>query len=334
MGLRFFFNFYFSVKRGRRTYRKLPNMNLLRAKPLSRASLPWRRIQRGVTYEAAYHESLNSRNKFWGDAAKGITWSTPYVNVFDGSNSPFQRWFVGGELNTCFNAVDRHVEKGLGSNVALIHDSPVTNSKSTLTYNDLKDRVMKVAGVLKKLGVKRGDTVIIYLPMIPEAVIAMLACARIGAIHSVVFGGFAAPELAVRIKDCKPNVILCSSCGIEGDKIIQYKPLVDEAIQLASLVYSVSHCVVLQRQQFVGSINHERDHDWQELEKNAIPVTACEPMRSEDPLYILYTSGTTGERHPTVKLIACNPCVINYSQAAQKAWFGILEGMQWHCIGQ
>ena len=256
-----------------------------------------RTVRRGIagrSYKDVYRESLDNPETFWHEAAQGIAWSTPYSRVYNGSKSPFENWFVDGELNTCYNAVDRHVDSGRGSSLALIHDSPVTDSISSLTYSELKERVTRVAGVLKDLGVSRGDNVIIYLPMIPEAVIAMLACARIGAVHSVVFGGFAAPELAVRIKHCKAKVVLSTSCGIEGEKIIQYKPLVDEALRQAASEHIVSHTVILQRPQHYCSMNDIRDIDWQTAESNATPVIDCTPMKSNDPLYVLYTSGTTG----------------------------------------
>lgn len=214
--------------------------------------------------------------------------------VFDGSNSPFNRWFVGGELNTCYNALDRHIEAGNGGRTALIYDSPVTNTNSSFSYDQLKDRVMRVAGLLNSLGVRKGDTVVIYMPMVPEALISMLACARLGAIHSVVFGGFAPAELSVRLKDCRPKVVLTASCGIEGQKIIQYKPFVDKAIELTSSVHNVDQVVVLQRPQHRCDLIAGRDLDWMESEARATPYESCVPVKSDDPLYILYTSGTTG----------------------------------------
>ena len=185
-----------------------------------------------MKYDEAFQESLENPESFWGRAAEGIHWDKQWDRVLDQSNSPFVKWFPGAKVNTCYNAVDRHVDGGLGNQIALIYDSPVTNVIRKFTYSELKDRVSKIAGFLKELGVEKGDTVLIYMPMIPEAVLSMLACARLGAVHSVVFGGFAPRELAVRIDDAKPKVILSASCGIEVKRIIPYKPLLDEAIEI------------------------------------------------------------------------------------------------------
>src|SRR6202050_665718 len=198
-------------------------------------------------YTEAFRQSIEDPEGFWGDAIQGIDWYRQPPVVLDKSTRPFYRWFSGGMLNTCFNAVDRHVRDGRGEQPALIHDSPVTGACRTLTYRQLLDQVARFAGVLRGLGTGAGDRVVIYMPMIPEAVIAMLACARIGAVHSVVFGGFAAPELAARIDDAAPRVVVSASCGIEGQRVVPYKPLVDEALQLAHHV--VRHCIVLQRPQ-------------------------------------------------------------------------------------
>ncbi|MDD1647502.1 MAG: propionyl-CoA synthetase, partial [Methanomicrobiales archaeon] len=207
-----------------------------------------------------------------------------------GSRPPFYRWFPGGVLNTCHNALDRHVETGKGDRIALIYDSPVTGTVKTFTYRDLRDRVARCAGGLRDLGVEKGDRVVIYMPMVPEAVTAMLACARIGAIHSVVFGGFAAPELAGRIQDARPKVILSASCGIEVNRVIPYKPLLDRAIEIS--VAKPDRCVILQRNEGPAPLVPGRDLDWSVLE-DASPA-ACVPVSATDPLYILYTSGTTG----------------------------------------
>ena len=228
---------------------------------------------------------------FWGRAAQEVAWKKPYDRVLDSSNPPFYKWFVGGELNTCYNALDLHIEQGRGDQTALIYDSPVTGTIKKFTYTELKGRVSKVAGMLKDLGVEKGSRVIIYLPMIPEATIAMLACARLGAIHSVVFGGFAPKELALRIDDAKPLVVLSASCGIEVKKVIEYKPMLDEAIALSS--HKPEKCVIFQRPQVQAELKPGRDFDWVELEKNAKPAD-CVWVKATDPLYILYTSGTTG----------------------------------------
>ena len=219
-----------------------------------------------------------------------MDWYRPWDRVLDGSRPPFYRWFPGGVLNTCHNALDRHVETGKGDRIALIYDSPVTGMVKTFTYRDLRDRVARCAGGLRDLGVEKGDRVVIYMPMVPEAVTAMLACARIGAIHSVVFGGFAAPELAGRIQDARPKVILSASCGIEVNRVIPYKPLLDRAIEIS--VAKPDRCVILQRNEGPAPLVPGRDLDWSVLE-DASPA-ACVPVSATDPLYILYTSGTTG----------------------------------------
>lgn len=249
-------------------------------------------------YEEAFRESLERPDRFWGKAAEEITWYKRWTSVLDASNPPFDRWFTGGVLNTCYNAVDRHVERGRADQVALIYDSPVTNTVLKFTYAELRARVAKIAGFLKELGVTKGDTVVIYMPMIPEALLAMLACARIGAIHSVVFGGFAPRELAIRIDDAKPKIVLSASCGIEGKKIIPYKPLLDEAIALAT--HKPAQCVIYQRPQVRAELIAERDLDWVSLEDTAQPAE-CVPVAATDPLYILYTSGTTGKPKGVVR---------------------------------
>jgi len=243
------------------------------------------------TYDDAFKMSIEQPEEYWGNIAEDIHWEKRWDKVLDDSNPPFYKWFVGGRLNTCYNAVDRHVEAGHGDQPALIYDSPVTDTVQTFTYSQLRDEVAKVAGSLISMGVKKGDTVIIYMPMIPQAVFSMLACARIGAIHSVVFGGFAPNELAIRIDDAKPKVIVSASCGIEGKKIIEYKPLLDKAIELASK--KPEKCIIYQRPQVNASMVEGRDMDWNDLVGSANPAD-CVPVESTDPLYILYTSGTTG----------------------------------------
>ncbi|HEY6796854.1 MAG TPA: propionyl-CoA synthetase [Kineosporiaceae bacterium] len=244
-------------------------------------------------YVTAYERSIADPTGFWGEAAEAIDWIRPPERVLDDDTPPFYRWFAGGVLNTAYNALDRHVIAGRGDQPAIHYDSPVTGSRRTLTYAQLLEQVARFAGVLRALGVGMGDRVVIYLPMVPEAAIAMLACARIGAVHSVVFGGFAPAELAVRIDDAKPKVIVSASCGIEPTRTIPYKPLLDRAIELAT--HTPERCVILQRPQVVAELG-ERDVDWATvMASDAVEPAEAVPVRATDPLYILYTSGTTGK---------------------------------------
>lgn len=244
-------------------------------------------------YDEAYSRSLEDPEGFWADAASGIDWNKTWDKVLDDSNPPFYRWFVGAECNTCYNAVDRHVEAGRADQAAIIYDSPVTgNTVRTYTYAQLLDEVSRFAGVLKGRGVRKGDRVIIYMPMVPEAAIAMLACARLGAIHSVVFGGFAANELAVRIDDAKPKAIVSATCGIEVNRVIEYMPLLNGAIDLAS--HKPETCIILARPETDTVLRGSRDVDWASAMADAEPAD-CVSVAATDPLYILYTSGTTGE---------------------------------------
>ena len=251
-----------------------------------------------MDYADVYERSLTDREGFWLEAAEAIDWYEAPTRALDGSSPPFYRWFPDGVMNTCHNALDRHVEAGRGAQTALFYDSPVTGTKQSFSYRELRDEVARIAGGLRALGVATGDRVVIYMPMIPQAVMAMLACARIGAIHSVVFGGFAAAELATRIDDAKPKVILSASCGIEPNRVVEYKPLLDRAIEQS--VAPPDHCVVLQRPQAAAAMTPHRDIDWDAHFSNAEPV-ACVPLRATDPLYILYTSGTTGEPKGVVR---------------------------------
>jgi propionyl-CoA synthetase len=242
-------------------------------------------------YDDIYRRSLDEPDAFWGEAAEAIAWDRRWDRVLDGDRPPFYRWFAGGRLNTCRNALDRHVDAGLGGRLALIHDSPVTGTVRRITYAELRARTAEAAGALRALGVGPGDRIVIYMPMVPEAVVAMLACARLGAVHSVVFGGFAAPELAARIDDCAPKLVVSASCGIEGGRVLPYKPLLDAALRLAR--HGVPATLIRQRPQVRADLSPGRDHDWDEALAAATPAD-CVPVAATDPLYILYTSGTTG----------------------------------------
>ena len=244
-------------------------------------------------YDEVYASWQNDPEAYWAQLAEDVKWFKPWDKVLDASRENFSSWFVGAEMNTCYNAVDRHVEEGRADQAALIYDSPITGKQRTFTYAELLNKVSRFAGVLRGLGVEKGDRVIIYMPMVPQAVIAILATSRIGAVHSVVFGGFAAAELAHRIDDAKPKVIVSGSCGIEPGRIVEYKPLLDAAIEQAE--HKPDACVVLQRKEATASMIEGRDIDWKEAMDGAESVSECVPVAATDPLYILYTSGTTGE---------------------------------------
>ena len=263
-----------------------------------------------MSYADIYAESMRDPDAFWMEAAKGIDWVTPPSKALFDENAPTYEWFSDGMVNTCYNAVDRHVLAGRGDQTAIIHDSPITGTKAKITYAQLQDKVAGLAGALAAKGVGKGDRVLIYMPMVPEALVAMLAVTRIGAIHSVVFGGFAADELAVRIDDAKPKAIIAASCGIEPGKVIAYKPLLDSAIETAR--HAPAFCVIFQRPQCLADLTPGRDYDWTEAQTGVAPAE-CLPVEGNHPAYILYTSGTTGQPKGVVRATGGHLVALNWS---------------------
>ncbi|MFZ8869436.1 MAG: propionyl-CoA synthetase [Paracoccaceae bacterium] len=261
-------------------------------------------------YADVYNSWKSDPETFWMEAAQAIDWDRPPSFALDASRAPLYEWYTDSLVNTCYNAVDRHVENGRAAQTALIYDSPITGAKDFITFQQLRDKTALLAGALLAKGVTKGDRVIIYMPMVPEAVIAMLACARIGAIHSVVFGGFAANELAVRIDDAQPKAILAASCGIEPGRIIAYKPLIDEAIESAQ--HKPETVFILQREQLKAELQEGRDHDWFESQRGVDPAD-CIPVEGNHPAYILYTSGTTGAPKGVVRPTAGHLVALNWS---------------------
>ncbi|WP_341368980.1 propionate-CoA ligase PrpE [Yoonia sp. BS5-3] len=264
-------------------------------------------------YAKVYAAWKDDPETFWMEQAKAIDWTRPPTKALDDSNAPLYRWFTDAEVNTCYNAVDRHVENGRGEQAAIIYDSPVTQTKHSISYAQLQTRVAALAGALRAKGITKGDRVIIYMPMIPEALEAMLACARLGAIHSVVFGGFAANELAVRIDDATPKAIIAGSCGIEPGRIVAYKPLLDGAIELAN--HKPEFCVIFQREQELAALTPGRDFDWHAFQAGVEPAE-CVPVSGDHPAYILYTSGTTGAPKGVVRPTAGHLVALNWTMKA------------------
>ncbi len=290
-------------------------------------------VQGNIDGKSLYHEvyarSLADPEGFWAEAAKEIDWIEPPKKIFDPSQGVYGRWFSGGIVNTCYNALDRHVERGRADQIALIHDLPLANSVTRFTYAELLAEVQALAAIMQDFGVAKGDRVVLYMPMVPEAVVAMLACARIGAVHSVVFGGFAAKELATRIDDAQPKLILSASCGVEPGRIVQYKPLLDEAIRLAGA--KPKACIVLQRPQLVCALTPGRDYDWAGLRRKAMndgKQAPCVPVAATDPLYILYTSGTTGIPKGVVRDNGGHLVAVKWSMFNL---YGVKPGEVWWC---
>ena len=266
-----------------------------------------------MQYQDLYRRSISDPEGFWAERANDIPWYVPPQTTLSNDANGVARWFTDGQLNTCYCAIDYHVEQGRGEQTALIYDSPVTNTVATYTYSQVKEWTARVAGGLRALGVAKGDVVIIYMPMVPETVIAMLACARIGAVHSVVFGGFAADELAMRIDDATPKVVLAASCGIETDRVIPYQPLLNGALDLAA--HKPAHVVMLERPQAPVQLSAPRDLDWAQWQAAAEPVD-CVSVSATDPLYILYTSGTTGKPKGIVRDNGGHAVALKYSMSS------------------
>ncbi|CCE01598.1 propionyl-CoA synthetase [Bradyrhizobium sp. STM 3809] len=280
-------------------------------------------------YHEVHARSLQDPEGFWAEAARAIDWIEPAKKVFDPTTGAYGRWFAGAVVNTCYNALDRHVAAGRGGQLALIHDSPLTNSVTRITYAEMLKEVQTLAAIMQDFGVGKGDRVILYMPMVPEAMVAMLACARIGAVHSVVFGGFAAKELATRIDDATPKLVLSASCGIEPGRIVQYKPLLDQAIELADK--RPQACIILQRPEHVCELKPGRDYDWAALRKSALAsgkLAPCVPVLATDPLYILYTSGTTGKPKGVVRDNGGHLVALKWSM---ENLYGIKPGEVWWC---
>ncbi|MFL5366202.1 MAG: propionyl-CoA synthetase [Myxococcales bacterium] len=274
------------------------------------------------SYEDVYRRSISDPEGFWAEIAQDIRWRKKWDRVLDSSRAPFYRWFAGGEMNTCENALDRHVDEGRGDQPALIWDSPLAGATRTITYREMRGMVARIAGAFARGGVGKGDRVLIYMPMVPEAVMAMLACARIGAVHSVVFGGFASHELAARIDHAQPKLIVSASCGLEvGGRIVQYKPLLDRALEIATHRPEAG-CIILQRPQQPAALVQGRDIEWNEALEGA-PEAPCVPVQATDPLYVLYTSGTTGSPKGIVRDNGGHAVALKYSM---KAMYGVKPG--------